>query len=341
MRNKSNSFFQPLVSVVTPVYNGEKYLTECIESVLAQSYQNWEYIIVNNCSTDRSLVIAERYAQKDARIRIHNNKNFLPVMTNQNHALRQISSESDHCKIVHADDWLFPQCLELMVRVAEANPTVGLVGSYGLLGTRVVCDGLPYPSTVVSGHELCRLTLLRRLYVFSSPTSLLIRSDLVRNRKSFYNEAHLHADVEACYEILQNSDLGFVHQVLTFIRTHDESVTSSVAAPFNREILGNLDLLTIYGPIYTDSKEYKRRLKYKMDEYYSFLARSLFQLREKEFWKYHKKGMNDMGYPFSVVKLAKASLIELVNKPRASVGLFARAIRKKNDIKQAKVFRCC
>jgi glycosyltransferase involved in cell wall biosynthesis len=49
----------PLVSILTPVYNGEKYLAECIRSVLAQTYQNWEYTIVNNCSTDKTLEIAK------------------------------------------------------------------------------------------------------------------------------------------------------------------------------------------------------------------------------------------------------------------------------------------
>ena len=55
----------PLVSIVTPVYNGEAYLEECIESVLAQTYTHWEYIIVNNCSTDNTLDIARRYESKD------------------------------------------------------------------------------------------------------------------------------------------------------------------------------------------------------------------------------------------------------------------------------------
>ena len=61
---------QPLVSILTPVYNGERYLRDCIDSVLAQDYQNWEYHIVNNCSTDGTLQLAESYAAKEPRIRV-------------------------------------------------------------------------------------------------------------------------------------------------------------------------------------------------------------------------------------------------------------------------------
>ncbi|MGE0406800.1 MAG: glycosyltransferase family 2 protein, partial [Candidatus Korobacteraceae bacterium] len=66
----------PLVSIITPVYNGEEFLVECIESVLAQTYQNWEYIIVNNHSKDRSLEIAEEYARRDPRVRVVTGKEF-------------------------------------------------------------------------------------------------------------------------------------------------------------------------------------------------------------------------------------------------------------------------
>ena len=82
---------QPLVSIATPVYNAEEHLEECLLSVLAQTYQNWEYIIVNNCSTDRSLEIAEKYASEEPRIRICNNENLLPALRNHNHMLRKIS----------------------------------------------------------------------------------------------------------------------------------------------------------------------------------------------------------------------------------------------------------
>jgi glycosyltransferase involved in cell wall biosynthesis len=114
---------EPLVSVVTPVYNGEDFLTECIESVLRQTYGNYEYIIVNNCSTDRSLEIALNYAKKDGRIRVESNRQFLGVIANHNTAFRLICSDSKYCKVVSADDWLFPECLTRMVGVAEANPS--------------------------------------------------------------------------------------------------------------------------------------------------------------------------------------------------------------------------
>ena len=119
----------PLVSVVTPFYNTEVYLAECIKSVLTQTYQNWEYVLVNNCSTDRSHEIAQHYVEKDRWLRLIHNEQFLTQIPNYNHALRQISPESKYCKIVQADDWIFPNCLAEMVRVAESAPNVALVGS--------------------------------------------------------------------------------------------------------------------------------------------------------------------------------------------------------------------
>jgi glycosyltransferase involved in cell wall biosynthesis len=318
----------PLVSVVTPVYNGEPYLDECIRSVLAQKYQNWEYIIVNNCSTDRSLEIANKYAAKDSRIRVLSNPKLLPMLQNCNHTFQQISSKSKYCKMLHADDWLFPRCLDQMVEIAEAYPSVSIVSSYGLWGDRVICDKLPFPSHFVPGHEICRKTLLDIVYPFWSPTSLLIRSDAVRHHKPFYNEAHLHADVEVCYEILQHSDFGFVHQVLTFIRKHETSITSTVAEPFNVLILNSLDLLVRYGPIYLDPKAYRSHLRFKFLGYYRFLSHSLLQFREREFWKYHRSTLKEMGYSLSVVKLVVVAIGELLRTPVAMLKLFLRSLAK-------------
>jgi glycosyltransferase involved in cell wall biosynthesis len=310
---------QPLVSVVTPVYNGATYLAECIESVLAQTYPNWEYVIVNNCSKDHTLDIAQHYARQDKRIRIYNNDSFLTLMQNWNHALRQISAESKYCKVVHADDRLLPECLTQMIRVAEAHPSVGLVGAYRMVGwstgSKVGCYGFPYPDTLMSGREVCRLTLLGKLYVFGTPSNLLIRSSLIRERETFYNELNRHAvlDLEACYETLQTTDFGFVHQILTYTRMHDSSVTSLFASRFSTLVPGRIVLLAKYSPIYLTSQEYEQRFQEMLKGYYTMLGSSVFHRRDKKFWNYHKSVFEELGCSFSWIKLGKASVKRLMN----------------------------
>jgi glycosyltransferase involved in cell wall biosynthesis len=323
----SNS--QPLVSVLTPVYNGDKYLNDCIESVLSQTYDNWEYVIVNNCSTDHSLEIAKNYAKNDERIRIHNNTEFLDLINNWNLAINQISPQSKYCKIVHADDFLFPECIERMVKVAELNSTISIVGSYVLKGNTIVGAGLPYPSTIVPGNEICRLTLLKKLYVFGSPTSLLIRSDFIDKENEFYNESFVHADKEVCFKILQNSDFGFVHQILSFTRLHAESQTETVTKRHNTRKMENICLLMKYGPIYFNKNEYNMILKQKLRQYYRFLAKKYFKSGKKSFLDYQRKGLRRMGYSLSIIRLYEAffwEVIVFVFNPKRIVGQLVESV---------------
>jgi len=312
MTERSMSAGPPFVSFVTPVYNAEPYLAECIESILAQTYDNWEYVIINNCSKDRSLQIAQDYAQRDQRIRIHDNQEFLSQFQNWNHAMRQISTESKYCKVVHADDWLFPECVARMVAVAEAHPSVGIVGAYRLDQDRVNLDGLPYPSTVVPGRDLCRAVLLGGLYVFGSPTSLLIHSDIIHSREKFYSESILHADTEVCFDILQDYDFGFVHQVLTFTRRHNESVTS-LTHRFNTRHLADIAFLLKYGPIYLSDQEFEARRQKVLTNYHRYLARSVLERKDKAFWQYHRNEMKKLGYPISTTQVIEAVLLSLLD----------------------------
>ena len=111
---------EPLISVVTPVYNGEKYFAECIESILAQTYQNWEYVIVNNCSNDKTLQIAENYAKTDRRIRIENNDRFVSINDNWNNAFKQ--AKGRYVYGLSSDDFAPPAYLETLVQALEAHP---------------------------------------------------------------------------------------------------------------------------------------------------------------------------------------------------------------------------
>jgi glycosyltransferase involved in cell wall biosynthesis len=322
---------QPLVSIMTPVYNGEHYLIECIQSVLAQSYQSWEYAIVDNSSTDRTLQIAERYAQTDNRIRAYHYDQFVDVIESHNRALRLISPDSKYCKVVSADDWLFPECLQRMVELAEANPSVGIVVSYQLSGGGdkwyVRSDELPFPSTVVPGREICRSHLLTDMSVFGNPTSSLYRSDLVRSTNSFYPHSRAEADLSACYKYLESADFGFVHQVLSYERLHKLTLTTR-ALTLNTYLPSKISDLLEYGPIYLTKGELERRLKELMDEYYKFLAVSKVKVRDKEFWNYHKTRLKEIGYPLDGIRFAKAvcaELADLLFNPKQTI---ERALRR-------------
>jgi glycosyltransferase involved in cell wall biosynthesis len=289
---------QPLVSIVTPVYNGAGYLTECIESVLRQAYSNWDYTIIDNCSTDGTLEIAQRYAAKDARIRVHRNNLLLGAIQNHNFALRQISPSSKYCKVVFGDDWIFPGCLEEMVELAEANPAVGIVGAYALEGQRISWAGLPYPSHVVSGHEICRRHLLEGLYVFGSANAVLYRADLVRSRDPFYDESNIHADTDVCFDLLKSNDFGFVHQVLTFTRVRPASL-SEMTNDLGTSFACMLRILVAHARDYLTREEYNARLAQHISEYYAFLGKSLMLGRKPAFWNYHKSVLTQSGLGFN------------------------------------------
>jgi glycosyltransferase involved in cell wall biosynthesis len=297
--------------------------------VLSQSYQNLEYVLVNNCSTDRSLEVAEKYARMDSRIRIINNDVFLPVQAqNYNHALRQISPMSKYCKIVQADDWIFPECITEMVRAAEANPTVGVVASYWLRDTIVYGHGLPYPSTFMSGLDVCKWHLLNHpdCYLFGTATSLLIRSDLIRNRDPFYDESSVLEDIEVCYELLGKSDFAFVHQVLTFTRVDNESLTGQIR-DFIPYLLHALICLKKYGQLYLTEEEYSLRLEAISRRYFWALADGFLYGRGKEFWAYHKGGLQSIGYKRSWLRTTRyllSGLMDLFCHPKTTALILVR-----------------
>ncbi len=300
----------PLLSIVTPVYNEEEFLAECIESVLAQTYRNWDYTIVDNCSTDGSLAIARRYAAKDSRIRVHQNQQFLNQLANHNVAVRQISPAAKYCKVVLGDDWIFPECLEKMAAVAEEYPSIGVVSAYQQGDQHSGHTGLPSGQRLMHGREASRGYLLDELFVAAMPTAVLYRADLVRNRDPFYVETDMYADLEACLALFRASDLGFVHQVLTFRRDRWASI-GPVAADIGTRFGSSIGMLFTYGREYLTSAEFEDCLDRLLCRYYRFLGRRAWVERDREFWSYHRRAFGKLGIGFSRARLAKAAVGQL------------------------------
>jgi len=298
-----------LVSIVTPVYNGAAYLAECIESILSQTYTNWEYTIVNNCSCDGTAEIAANYARQDKPVRLHNTEIFLDIIANHNNAFRLISPNSKYCKVVSADDVLFPDCLIRMVTLAEAHPSVAIVGSYQLRGGGeswvVRCTGLPYWRTVVSGREICRMHLLTGATIFGAPTTNLYRCDLIRGTPEFFPNSTAEADVSACIKHLQNADFGFVHQVLSYERIHTGQITTT-SLFLNAYCTSKIDDLLVYGSYYLTSSECEKRLQELMDDYYRCLAIAVVNCRDRCYWRFQMKRLKELGYRLDLIKLSQA-----------------------------------
>lgn len=110
----------PTVSIIVPVYNTEKYIHRCLDSILAQTYSDFELILVDDGSTDSSSAICEEYAQKDNRVIVFHQKNRGQAAA-RNYALDWVfaNSESEYISFVDSDDWVHPKYLELMHEAVE------------------------------------------------------------------------------------------------------------------------------------------------------------------------------------------------------------------------------
>jgi glycosyltransferase involved in cell wall biosynthesis len=217
MQNMHN---QPFVSVCTPVFNGEQFLEECIKGVLNQTYANFEYIIVDNASTDSTLEIIAKYKLRSKKIRTYRNKKTIPIIDNFNTCAKYISSDSKWIKYAFADDYLFPNCLEEMVKVGEKDNEIGLVSAYRLYGSRATNFGLPIDQNIFNGPEILKGQLQRKLHVCSgSPNTVMYRRK-VFNELNGFNNNFLHADTELALRIIDRYKLGFVHYFLTRTGLH-------------------------------------------------------------------------------------------------------------------------
>ncbi len=131
---KDLSHSSPLVSVVMPAYNSDMYISAAIESIINQTYHNWELIVVNDCSADQTSNIAERFARQNSKIRIAYNKKNLGVACTMNHGIDL--AQGKYVARLDADDWSYPDRLEKQVDFLEKHKDIVLLG-----GSMNICDG--------------------------------------------------------------------------------------------------------------------------------------------------------------------------------------------------------
>lgn len=319
----------PLVSVVTPFYNSADHLAECIESVLAQTFEDFEYVILDNCSTDGSADVVRRYVERDPRIRFLSPDEHLPQRPNYNRVMRAISPASRYCKMVQADDWLHPECLSQMVAVAEQSARIKLVSSYRWIGDDISGGGLDVARSVFTGREVCRLQLLEGHFFFGSPTTVMYRTEDVLADDRFYDEQSFHEDTERCYELLSDGDMGFAHQVLSYCRVDPDSISGEVS-DLNPFAADKLISILKYGPRYLDAAEFDACVRDYSASYYQEFVRGCLGPNRRAFRAYHRRTFELAGLEHSRSQIVRAAFqvaIDAIGNPKLNLGR-AMAARK-------------
>lgn len=117
---------KPLISVVMPAYNAERYISEAIESILKQSFKDFELIIIDDCSTDKTPEIIQKYSKQDPRIKTYRNETNMKLAKTLNTGIKHANGK--YIARMDADDVSLPNRLEIQKTFMEKHPYVGILG---------------------------------------------------------------------------------------------------------------------------------------------------------------------------------------------------------------------
>lgn len=159
----------PLVSILMTAYNREKYIAQAIESILTSTYKNFELIIVDDCSKDKTVEIAKGYAQKDSRIKVYINEKNLGDYPNRNKAASYANGK--YLKYVDSDDVMYPHCLDVMTACMEKFPEA----AFGLSSVADIDKPYPY---CISPREIFLETFKRYGHFYRAPGSSIIKKEI-------------------------------------------------------------------------------------------------------------------------------------------------------------------
>lgn len=209
----------PLVSVIMPVYNVEKYIGEAIESVLNQTYQNFELIIIDDCTPDSSMEIARSYA--DPRIVLCKNPVNLGLAQARNTGIR--ASKGDYIAMLDSDDISTPDRLAKQVAYLESHPAIGICGT----GYRFFGNNEKTPKQRFIGTE--ELKTLFAFYPGFHCTTIMFRWKLIFEHDLFYWEDKdwICEDYDICMRAIDIMGIDVIPDCLYLYRKHDTQLTTN------------------------------------------------------------------------------------------------------------------
>ena len=223
---------EPMISVVMPVYNAEKYVALAVESILKQTYTNFEFIIVDDCSTDKSYQILQKYANQDTRIFLYRNSQNIKLASSLNFAIKQAIGKY----IVRMDHDDVATCDRLMRQLTfmEQNPDITISGTY----YRTFISDIKYPQNDIvfeSDHKSIEIKMYLFGNVIAHPT-VIMKRDIFENEKFLYNESlgESAEDYDLWVRLLDNGAIfSILPEFLLYYRVNNNQMSKIYATNIN------------------------------------------------------------------------------------------------------------
>lgn len=227
----------PIISILTTVYNREKYLDDCIKSVQNGHFQDYEHIIVDDGSNDGSMAIAQAYAAEDSRIRVYQNETNLGDYPNRNKAASHATGK--YIKYLDADDMHGRFMVDMLIDAMEMYPEAGFaLFDYG--PNKPLFPILLQPAEAYDAHYSGKHPVFHR-----SPINAIIRNDVFDAVGGFSGKQHV-GDFELWHVLARISPLVILSAGPGLWRKHEDQQSednrTDPAVPF-KYLLLSLDLL--------------------------------------------------------------------------------------------------
>ena len=206
------------ILVFVPTYNSEKYLRECLDSVLHQTFQDWECVISDDASTDKSVEIAREYEKKDSRFKVLTHAKNVGAANNWNRAKE--NNKSFATKILCADDYLMLDALKEQLDTLKRNETAIVFSErYIVFPTgKKLHPRLPKYASNISFNDAFKYYINLGRNIFGEPVTALFRTDLFVKSEGFYPKFEYSLDTSGYMAISRGQDVTFDNYVVGAFR---------------------------------------------------------------------------------------------------------------------------
>ena len=209
---------QPLISIITPVFNAEKFLAETIESVQAQTYKNWELLLVNDGSKDNSLKIAKEYAKKDKRIKVYSIKNSGAAVARNTGTEK---AKGDYVCFIDADDLWGKEKLKKQLKFMQEKKCAFSFTGYEFADK----NGRPNGKKVHIPEKMAYRQALKNTTI----STITVMFDMQKLNKSDVYMPNVEAeDTATWWKVLKKVDYAYgLNEILSYYRRSDSTRSSN------------------------------------------------------------------------------------------------------------------